>query len=308
MKINLLLTIAAAATLLTACNKDNEPETPWNGEIRLTTATASMDVQSRATQDLQLTQFAANEKVSVFIGEENAGKSTTYTQPLEFTANGTGGLTTALDSQPYFPQSGKGVNIYACYPQGAATDTTKAQDFTILADQSIDANYNKSDLMLGLPAKNPVTRTSDAVALTFTHQLSKINIELVAGAGVPNLDGAVVKLKSIVPTISFNPKTGIGTNTATGTAADVTVMKAATASLKGSAIIIPQTIPTTQAFIEVTLKSGGILTHNLAMATAFASKSVYTYTITVKLTGLSVKSTITDWTSIGNAVTGDATM
>ncbi|MEG0944780.1 MAG: fimbrillin family protein, partial [Angelakisella sp.] len=204
MKINLLLTIAAAATLLTACNKDNEPETPWNGEIRLTTATASMDVQSRATQDLQSTQFAANEKVSVFIGEENAGKSTTYTQPLEFTANGTGGLTTTPASQPYFPQSGKGVNIYACYPQGAATDTTAAKDFTILADQSIDANYKSSDLMLGLPLKNPVTRTSDAVALTFTHQLSKINIELVAGAGVPNLDGAVVKLKSIVPTISFN--------------------------------------------------------------------------------------------------------
>ncbi|MEG0944814.1 MAG: fimbrillin family protein, partial [Angelakisella sp.] len=130
------------------------------------------------------------------------------------------------------------------------------------------------------------------------------------------LDGAVVKLKSIVPTISFNLKTGIetntatgtATNTATGTAADVTVMKAATASLKGSAIIIPQTIPTTQAFIEVTLKSGGILTHNLAMATAFASKSVYTYTITVKLTGLSVKSTITDWNPIGGTVTGDATM
>lgn len=305
MKTNFFMTIAVAATLLTACN--NEIETPWNGEIRLTTATAVMDVQSRAAQDLQLTQFASTEKISVFINEQDDGTSTTYTQPLEFTANGSGGL--APGSQPYFPQSGKGVNIYACYPKTAATAVTTAKDFTILTDQSGDTNYKASDLMLGVPASNPVSRTSSAVALTFTHQLSKINIELVAGAGLQasDLDGAVVTLKNILPTISFDPKTGI-TGDAKGTAADVTVMTAATATLTGSAIIIPQAIAQTAAFIEVKLKSGGILTHKLAAATTFAAKSVYSYQITVKLTKLEVTSSISPWTSIGAAVTGDATM
>lgn len=305
MKTKIFMTIAAAATLLTACDKNNEMETPWNGEIRLTTATTGMDVQSRAAQDLQLTQFASGEKISVFINEQDAGTSTTYTQPLEFTANGSGNLAPA--SPQYFPQSGKGVNIYACYPKTAATAVGTAKDFSILADQSSDANYKSSDLMLGLPQNNPVARTGSAVALTFTHQLSKINIELVAGAGLQtsDLDGAVVRLKSIVPTISFNPKTGI-TGAAKGTAADVTVMTAATATLTGSAIIIPQTIAQNAAFIEVTLKSGGVLTHKLAAATTFTTKSVCSYKITVKLAILEVTSTITGWTPVGQTVSGDA--
>ena len=224
-----------------------------------------------------------------------------------YTANGSGALTTA--TQPYFPQSGAGVEIYACYPQTAATDVATAKDFTITANQSDDAAYKASDLMLGLPASNPVARDSKAVGLTFTHQLSKINIELVAGAGLQaaDLDGAVVKIKNIVPTISFDPKTGI-TGDPKGVATDVTVMTAKTATLTGSAIIIPQDIAQGAAFIEVTLKNnGGVLTHKIAAKTTFAGKSQYSYTITVKLTTLDVTSTITPWTPIG-AIAGEATM
>lgn len=305
MKTKIFMTIAAAATLLSACNKDNEMETPWNGEIRLTTANAVMDVQTRAAQNLQLTQFATNEKISVFINE-NGGSTTTYTQPLEYTATGSGGMTPA--TQPYFPQSGNGVDIYACYPQTAASAVTTAKDFTIQSNQSLDADYKKSDLMLGLPASNPVARTS-SVALTFTHQLSKIDIELVPGTGfqASDLDGATVKLKSILPTISFDPKTGI-TGSAKGTKADVTVMTAATATLTGSAIIVPQTITINAPFIEVTLKGGGVLTHKIAATTSFATKSQYSYRITVKPSTLEVTSTITPWAEIGSVVTGDATM
>ena len=306
MKTSLFITIAAAATLLTACSNDNEMETPWNGEIRLTTANAVMDVQTRAAQNLQLTQFATNEKISVFINEQDGGTSTTYTQPLVFTADGNGALTPA--SPQYFPQSGKGVDVYACYPQTAASVVTTAKDFTIQSNQSLDADYKKSDLMLGIPASNPVARTS-SVALTFTHQLSKIDIELVPGTGfqASDLDGATVKLKSILPTISFNPKTGI-TGAATGTAADINVMTAATAVLTGSAIIVPQTIAINAPFIEVTLKGGGVLTHKIAAATSFATKSQYSYRITVKPSTLEVTSIITPWTAIGSVVNGDATM
>ena len=309
MKTKIFMTIAAAATLLTACDKNNEMETPWNGEIRLTTATTDMDVQSRAGQNLQSTQFASGEKISVFINE-NGGSSTTYTQPLEFTADGSGKLARPLSSQPYFPQSGNGVNIYACYPHGAADAVGTAKDFTIRVNQVDDLNYMASDLMLGLPASNPVARTSSEVKLTFTHQLSKINIELVAGAGLQasDLDGAMVALKGIKSTISFDPKIGI-TGDAKGNVLEVAVMTAATATLTGSAIIIPQTIAKDAAFIEVKLKSGGLLTYKLATATTFAPQTQYSYRITVKLTELTVSSEITPWTAVGQTpVVGDATM
>ena len=299
-KIFFFAALAAATVSMTSCNSDDETIDNTPVEIRLSSA----NLASRSVaQDLQLTQFENNEKIGVFINE-NGVSSTTYPQPLEHTANGSGGMTPLAPQ--YFPQSGNGVDIHAFYPYSAANDLGTIESFTIAANQSTNANYKASDLMYGTPTSNPVARTSSAVQLTFEHLLSKVNIELRAGNGNPTLVGSTVKLKGIKPETTFDPSNGDIT-TADGAATDITVM-ATDATLKGSAIIVPQTLAAGAAFIEVTLPDGGVLTYSLPAQTEFEGKKQYDYEIRVNLTGLTVTSTITPWSPVGGTISGTAVM
>ena len=304
------LLLAAAALAFAACGNDETDN--WNGEIRLR---SGLDVQqtTRATTNIQATQFDTNEQIDVYITEATTGTATTtYDSPLVYTTGSNGAMTPA--TQPYYPSSGNGVNIFAVYPKGISL-TSGSGSFTIKEDQSDDANYKASDLMYGAPSDNKtVSRTKDAVSLTFTHLLSKVTVELVSGAGNPSLDGAVVKLKNVNPstTLTANNSTK-SISTADGTATDITVMTATSSNLKGSAVVIPQTLATT--FIEVTLATGGVLTSNTLTdssnsnisSVVLASGKAYKYTITVNLTSLDVTSSITPWGS-GTEATGNATM
>ena len=300
-KVFLFAAFAAATVSMTSCSNDDEAiNSPV--EIRLSSTNEASLTTRSVNQNIQLTQFDAGEKIGVFINE-NGGSSTTYAQPLQYTANGAGGMTPPAPQ--YFPQSGNGVNIHAFYPFSAASDLGTPKTFAIATDQSTNAAYKASDLMYGVPTSNPVSRTSSSVQLTFEHLLSKINIELVVGNGSPTLVGSTVKLKGILPETTFDPSDGSIT-AAAGTATDITVMTT-TATLVGSAIIVPQTLAAT-AFIEVTLPDGGVLTYSLPAQTEFEGKKQYDYEIRVNLTGLTVTSTITPWTPVGGATPGTAVM
>jgi hypothetical protein len=183
--------VAIALPLFAACTKDEVK----NDEIRLTTRVEAPT--TRAGQDLQKTQFAADAKVGAFVDDYTAGTGTTgattsalYTNH-ELTADGSGVFAA---SPMYFPANGHQVNITAYHPYAANANALPTA-FSVQANQSADADYMASDLMFGAPtAGNPVTRTSAAVELTFKHLLTKVNINLIQGAGAPDLTGAVVKL------------------------------------------------------------------------------------------------------------------
>ncbi len=310
------LLIAAATLMLAACTNETDP---WNGEIRLR---SGLDVQqtTRATTTIQSTAFDNGAEMDVYISEatttdQNQSTVTTYAQPLVYTVGESGALSlatlTTAQSQPYYPTSGNGVNIFAVYPKG--TSIAANNTFTIKQDQSTDANYKASDLMYG-KASNPVTRTSDAVSIGFKHLLSKVTVVLVSGAGSPSLDGATVELLNVYPstTLTANNTSGSVSGTS-GTQTAIKVMTATSSDLTGSAIVVPQTLATT--FIKVTLKNGGKLTSNTLKdssngdisSVVLTSGKAYTYTITVNLTKLDVTSEITNWED-GTAATGAATM
>lgn len=303
MRTKAFIMMAAAALAMAGCSNDDENDN-WAGEIRLNSGLTVQQTNPRAATDIQSAQFDNGEKIDVFINENitvEQTASTTYTQPLVYTADGKGNMEALDNNQPYFPASGNGVNIHAYYPSG--TVNSIASDATILFTVKTiqnDDNYKKSDLMYGKPAQNPVNRTSSQIPLRFTHLLSKVIITLEAGKGTPSLDGAVVKLKSVKPSTTLTPSTGT-ISEASGTATDIIVMTASSSTLSGSAIVVPQTL--LPSFIEVTLANGGVLTskdlkddsNNPITSVVFTSGNVYTYTIKVNLTGLNVTSTITQW-------------
>lgn len=311
------LLFAAATLALAACSNDeNLDNLNAPVEIRLTSGLTVQQSGTRAATDVQSTQFDSGEMIDVNISEDTDGEATTvYEQPLVYKAGGDGSMTPPEGKQPYFPTSGKGVNITATYPCSTVgnygTDSEgDVISFTIETDQRLDAKYKKSDLMVA--QKKNVARTSNAVNLTFNHMLSKVTVKLKSGAGMPDLNGALVELQDVKPTYSYNE-----TNDDMEPAGDATAIKmfeAATGKLEGSAIIIPQELD--QSFIKVTLANGGtLISKNLKDKDdnpitgniKFEYGRVYTYEITVNLTGLSITSSITDWNN-GGATTGEAEM
>lgn len=318
MKTRFLMATAAAAIVMVACN--NEETDNWAGEIRLSSGLAVQQVNStRAANNIQNGQFAAGEKIDVFINEAVATDetaTTSYTQPLVYTAGGDGSMSTS--PQPYYPTSGKDVNIYAYYPSGTVTSIDEEQvDFEVVADQSSDDAYRASDLMYGTPDKNPVGRTKNHVNITFKHLLSKVTVTLISGVGTPDLTGAKVELLNVLPTTKLYPSKGT-IDEATGTQTEITVMDKGT-NLSGSAVVVPQTlnqeVEGKRRFIRVTLETGGVLySQNLKDSEDKTIEDIemtagneYKYEITVNLTSLDIKSSITEW-STGDPVRGEAEM
>lgn len=330
MKTRFLMATAAAAIVMVACN--NEETDNWAGEIRLSSGLEAQQVTRSINTALQGGQIADKIKVGFFINEDVASDpTTTYTQNLSYTANGSGSFS---GSTVYYPQSGNGVNIYAYAPwkDGLSLDGNYA--FSIQQDQSTDENYLASDLLWGQPMKlktddsgdyesaNPVERTKENVNVTFKHLLSKIQIELTPEAGLTAEDfrGATLKILNVKNSTSLTLANG-AISDASGSAVEVT---AATyedkegltgENLKAAAIVVPQTIAKGTKFLKVTLKSGGELYYTLPSGESDAdlvlkSGKIYKYDIKVKLTGLTVTSQITDWETIGNGIptSGEAVM
>lgn len=293
MKKNMIFA-AIAALALTACSNDDEIKVGGDNAILLT---SSLNVaETRAATNIQTSAFDAGETVDVYITENNGGNNpTTYPQPIEYSTAAGGALT--VGTQYYYPTSGNGVNIYALYPATAAT----GELFTIKEDQSTDANYKASDLMYGKPAtNNPVSPSANAVDIQFSHLLSKVTINLIAGANVTSLDGAKVELLGVKPSTTLTAsKDGCSIGAASGDATPITVMTATETVTSGSAIIVPQTLP--EMFLQVTL-DGATLTGKLASgAPELTAGYAYTYDITVNMRGgaLEIEGSITPWTDGG---------
>ena len=303
---------AAASVMLAACSSDNEEATvAEKSAIRL--STQSLTGMTRAGQSVQHTQFAADENVGIFLAEDNAGSPvtsgtnvTTYAQPLTYVADGAGNLA----NTQYWPQDGNGLHIFGVYPLAAATAAAAYNatgvTFTVAADQTSDANYKASDLMTGLPTSgtNPVARTTANVPMTFTHLLTKVDVNLSAGEGFTSteMDAAVVSILGTKLTTTFDVQsTTVGA--ASGTAAPIVAGTGTT----NSVIIVPQAIAANTSFLKVTV-GGGDYIYKLPAATTFAAQTKYVFNITVNKTGLVLTTTqITAWADGGEA-DGNATL
>lgn len=293
MKAKLGLTMVAALLVLAGCSNDeNETIDNWNGEIRLVSGVTVQ--QTRANSDgVPDTQIAASQQVKVVVAKQVDDTKDYAGYSLDFTADGNGGLSNATPM--YYPASGMGVSIYAYHPSNAAA----TGNFSVVENQSAENDYYQSDLLYS--AKKDYSRQKVAHSLSFVHKLCKVEYKLVAGTGTPNLAGATVQWLNVAKTIGFTPETGaLGTSLAETT----TITPHATYG----AIIVPQTVAASTKLLLVTLANGGQLYYTPEAEQLFETGKKYMYTITVNLSGLSVKSEIKDWESIEPSRTGNAEM
>ncbi len=321
----LIIAAASASLALTSCNKDDIRYD--DGQLRL--STANVISETKAGTDLQSTQFASGEKVGIFLVEDGGNGSpatsgtdvTVYNNgaALEYTADGSGNLTNVQ----YWPTNGKGLYIYGVYPMAAATSASTynatSVSFSVKADQSSDDNYKASDLMTGVPESNPVTRTTSAVPLTFTHLLTKIKITLKPGDGFDGTAGSVSGLSNAKVSIlgtKIATEFSVGKTDLAAASGDATPIVAckdqsceSSGSIACAAIIVPQTVSSGSEFIKVEVGGGSYIYKLDNSDKTFDGQKVYEYEITVKKTGLTVTSEITDWTTVGGgATTGEAVL
>lgn len=340
MKKNLIL--ATALLLMTACSKDSSENSPENNAPVPILLGTSLEVNTRSnSQTLQATELEDGTSVGVYIyhnGTTTSASDGYGYKNLAYTAgNGTGDLTlvTASD-QPFFPQDKtKTIDIYAFAPRtGVYTSTaelstlTAENAFTTTADQTTDANYRASDFVWGKAATvTYATASTSSITIPLKHKLSKVNINIAPGTGMTltQLAHARIALNGVILNGTVNFTTGAVTTSGTTTSSVILTSSASTSATTtfsagspatnytactSSAVIIPQTIAASNSFITVELWDGTNYTtaYNVktTATTTFDAEKVYTYNIIVNSQGLSLTTTIADWTSAGSAINGTA--
>lgn len=298
------LFLAAAATMmLAACSNESE-NNAQQGQIRLTTA--DMQVTTRSTsQALLATQFDNGDQIDVFIkdavDQETTQSEQVYTQPLVYTADGSGNLTTT--TAQYWPPYKRSISIWGVYPKGMAGTNVESVniEFSIKEDQSSAANYKASDLMTGTAA-NPVAQleTLQEIPLTFKHLLSKVNVNLSKTEATTDITDAMlasaeIYILSTKPTTKFTPKSYIiDKNDASGTAFTNGIHVCT--GITGSCIVVPQDMTAGDNFIKVLIGNDTFLYKVPAGGISFEPQKLHTFNIKIHKANIIVTSTITAWT------------
>lgn len=325
MKTTILLTNLMVATLMfIACSKEDNSGDNWDGRLHLSSGVATL---TRSTHNLD-EKIAQSETVWLYVDGSQTDQDIVQYYGKQITANGNNGFTDA--GSMYFPVEETSINLYAFHINEKGTPSLSGDKYPssqlthqVAQDQQSSTNgYAKSDLLY---AKTSLTKENaksngGAVALPFKHLLSKIEVVLKKDVSLENATISNVEILNTKLEGTFTPsKTAEFSVTVSGSEGDnpIKIDRDITDS-SGSdklneAIIIPQTISEGTAFIRVTLSTGSVLTYLLddgnsgTSSVSFASGAKYRYTITAKLTGLTVTSSISSWSGNSSA-SGEATI
>lgn len=268
-----------AAIVLAACTQMEDP-VESNVPVALSYSTVAV-TETKAAQNLNEGTFSSGESVKVRISNTGAGEWTDYI----FTT-GDAGAMTAPNPGPYYPAGAQNIDIVAYYPETVGTS------FTIATDQTADDDYKASDLMFASVTNQ--AKQAEAVNLSFSHKMAKLNVNISAGAGVTSITS--VSLLNVKPTVSFNLETG-AVGEADGSATIIAM------SNNGAAVIPAQTI---DGGLLSIVTDKGTATYSVA-SKEFAAGQLYTLNITVNLRAVGTTTAITGWTSEGTVTVNPVT-
>ena len=251
-----------------------------------------------------------------------------------------------LKSDVLWGCAGTGANIVTAataspghpYEDLKPAGTNKANNNAISAAAEQTAKNSFTTTMSSTPGESGAYYVESAskadVRIPMLHRGSKIVVQIKTDASM-----AYTKLQKAKVSFGIDHKIGdlnlaTGAFTATDAAAAGYVVLTSRLGWDGSAaegaydesstqvgyqcaaVIIPQTVTAAQAagqLLKIELGDGSTWTNGTyawtpGSAPTFESGKVYTYTITVKASGLNVVASVSDWVSGGAATTADATL
>lgn len=266
-----VLVFAVAAIALLGCQKNETVRTAMPGEIRFT---SNIQTYSLKATD---TAFENNDKVGIFAGTP-INKSN-----VEATVNGTSLVPTTPIK--WIEGDNGVVKFYAYYPY--AEGAVKAYNFAVQADQSAEASYKKSDLMIASTSSAP---KEEAVALPFAHALSKVVINVTNN--VPETTISKVTFEGVALGATVDLETAEISNLST----DLANIVANGASGAYQLIVVPQTATPK---IRVSLSNNKDYVYELAAAFTFKAGKKATATLVAnpkeEANAVEFSLDVTDW-------------
>jgi hypothetical protein len=287
MKKNILLTITIAALTLAACNDDASDNTAASAIPLQITAVVQNGTTTRG-EIVEVSQFADNNSIGVTGGKDSNGKDRTN---VKYTLSGK----TWSSDNPIYYQDKENVSFKAYYPytENATYEGVEAKDF-LFAEADDDSKSNV---------------TTNEVKFTFKHKMSKIALTFQKGTGVTDDDDiSECYIGGVYTTGSFNTTNGVAEAETSGNR-DFQETNFDKETLTASAILYPQTAPNTDDGIYVVVKVNNVnyKTTLITAGNSLVSGNVYSYTVTINKTGLSVEvnSGITAWDDSTTEATAD---
>ena len=284
-------------------------------ELRLTSG-----IEAVTRGNIQNTEIEQGETVCAWVSD--AVTLAACYDAVELTVGSRGALN---GESMYFPQTGNAVDIRALHgrfdPAGGSGEPGFPAEigFTVAPDQRAadGKDYIESDFLYA--AANGVPYTPYPVKLKFYHMLSKLELKIVKSAEVTDAISSV-KIDGVALGGTFTPKADAdlaqqgeraamivpGEQTGQMILSAKPIDAEAGGDCSNDAIVVPQSVGgKTMTF---TLASGGVLVYTFPADKAFESGKRHVYTVTLRLTGVEVESTIEPWDDSEEPIDGDATL
>lgn len=258
MKISNLLYMGALSTLTLMSCTNNDDNSEWYGSEGIVFTTA---IQSRVSGNT----WNANDEVGIYMMNAGSGIEAATAQNKKYIAQTNGTLTAAPGNGIYLPESGN-VDFIAYYPY-----TTSVSGNKLAVNVSDQSNPAAIDLIYSNGTKGVAATTSTTISLGFTHQLTKVTLNVTKDETIETLNGLGVNIKGISTEGEFNLADGTLTATAGTNNKDVAMyIDAQGTTATATAIILPTAASTDQTSLNLTFNlNGQSFTHTISDASIF---------------------------------------
>lgn len=259
MKISNLLYMGALSTLALMSCTNNDDNSEWYGSEGIVFTTA---IQSRVSGNT----WNANDEVGIYMMNAGSGIEAATAQNKKYIAQTNGTLTAAPGNGIYLPESGS-VDFIAYYPY-----TTSVSGNKLAVNVSDQSNPAAIDLIYSNGTKGVAATTATTISLGFTHQLTKVTLNVTKDGTIETLNGLGVNIKGISTEGEFNLADGTLTATAGTNNKDVAMyIDAQGTTATATAIILPTaTTSTDQTSLNLTFNlNGQSFTHTISDASIF---------------------------------------
>lgn len=258
MKISNLLYTGALSTLALMSCTNNDDNSEWYGSEGIVFTTA---IQSRVSGNT----WNANDEVGIYMMNSGSGIEAATAQNKKYIAQTNGTLTAASGNGIYLPESGN-VDFIAYYPY-----TTSVSGNKLAVNVSDQSNPAAIDLIYSNGTKGVAATTATTISLEFTHQLTKVTLNVTKDETIETLNGLGVNIKGISTEGEFNLADGTLTATAGTNNKDVAMyIDAQGTTATATAIILPTAASTDQTSLNLTFNlNGQSFTHTISDASIF---------------------------------------
>lgn len=277
-----------AALGFTACSNDDTDYQQSLSRGNVISLTSQLQTMRSTTDPQAGTSLSTSSALAVFA--MNGTTALEKGNNEQYTVNASG-IMSPVTSSHLMVWPGEALNFYAYAPYNSEYTYNGLNSFSVKTDQSTEADYLASDLVLAQAATAADYDTSTPVALQFKHQMAKINVTINKAAGATvDLSKAKVSIINTQITTTFKPN---ATNTgddkvlgeASGDATDIVIVSALGEATTAVGIIVPQTIAAGKGLVKIQTNPGEsdnrTLIAKLGEEVVFASGEQYSFTAVV---------------------------